>query len=175
MSNLESKMSNMMKKRPNVAPKAHRKRRNPAGKASKRPAVSKRHPLFGALKGLVRIAPGTDLTQPADPEWGDHERSPAAMTLSEFEASLKKAKPPASLAPSLTALWWAGKDDWEKAHRIVMHESGKDCAWVHAYLHRREGDIDNASYWYRQAGHSASRIPLADEWGKIAATLLAAS
>ena len=56
-----------------------------------------------------------------------------------------------------------------------MHESGKDCAWVHAYLHRREGDLANASYWYRQAGHSAPRIPLADEWGKIAATLLTAS
>jgi hypothetical protein len=56
-----------------------------------------------------------------------------------------------------------------------MHESGKDCAWVHAYLHRREGDLANAGYWYRQAGHSAPRIPLVDEWGKIAATLLAAT
>ena len=96
------------------------------------------------------------------------------MTLAEFEASLKKAKPPSSLAPALAALWWAGKDEWDKAHRIVMHESGKDCAWVHAYLHRREGDLDNANYWYRQAGRSASRGSLPDEWGKIAAGLLEA-
>ena len=66
------------------------------------------------------------------------------MTLAEFKASMKQAKPLASLAPALAALWWAGKKEWDKAHRIVMNEGGKDCAWVHAYLHRREGDLDNA-------------------------------
>ena len=97
------------------------------------------------------------------------------MNLAEFKDSLSQVNPPTGLDPPLAGLWWAAKDDWDKAHRVVMNDAGKDCAWVHAYLHRREGDIDNASYWYRQAGHSASRIPLADEWGKIAATLLAAS
>jgi hypothetical protein len=124
------------------------------------------------LKGLVRVATGTELTGPADPEWGDHMCSLAAMTLSEFKASLKKTKPPASLAPALSALWWAGKDEWESAHRIVMNEGGADCAWVHAYLHRREGDLDNAHYWYRQAGRSVAQGSLPDEWSKITRTLL---
>ena len=63
------------------------------------------------------------------------------MNLSEFKRSLAKAKPPSGLAPALSALWWAGKDEWEKAHTLVMAESGKDCAWVHAHLHRVEGDL----------------------------------
>ncbi len=96
----------------------------------------------------------------------------AAMTFAEFKASLKKAKPPADLSPALAALWWSGKDKWDEAHRIVMNEGGKDCAWVHAYLHRVEGDLDNARYWYRQAQRSVPASSLADEWIKIAATLL---
>jgi len=97
----------------------------------------------------------------------------AAMTLAEFKASLKKAKPPTALAPALAALWWAGKDDWDRAHRIVMNEGGKECAWVHAYLHRREGDLENARYWYGQARRSAPSISLPEEWSEMAATLLA--
>src|SRR5262245_58778297 len=69
------------------------------------------------------------------------------MDLSEFKRSLAKAKPSAGVAPALVALWWAGKDEWEKAHRIVMDEAGKDCAWVHAYLHRVEGDLANGLNW----------------------------
>ena len=95
------------------------------------------------------------------------------MTMAEFKASMKQAKPLASLAPALAALWWAGKKEWDKAHRIVMNEGGKDCAWVHAYLHRRDGDLDNARYWYRQAGRSVATGSLAEEWTKIAAALLA--
>ena len=60
----------------------------------------------------------------------------------------------------LCALWWAGNDNWDKAHRIVMDENGRDCAWVHAYLHRVEGDLDNAGYWYRQAHHKPRRTNL---------------
>jgi hypothetical protein len=67
-----------------------------------------------------------------------------SMTLSDLEASLQKSVPPAGFSPALAALWWARKDNWDKAHRIVMDEAGKDCAWVHAYLHRVEGDLDNA-------------------------------
>jgi len=65
-----------------------------------------------------------------------------AMNLSQFRNSLANPKPPPGLAPALTALWWAAKDKWEKAHNIVMDEGGKDCAWVHAYLHRVEGDLE---------------------------------
>jgi hypothetical protein len=94
------------------------------------------------------------------------------MTLAEFNASLQKSRPPAELAPALSALWWAAKDDWKKAHGIVMDEGGKECAWVHAYLHRVEGDLDNARYWYRQAGRAPASGPLAEEWSEIAAALL---
>jgi hypothetical protein len=96
------------------------------------------------------------------------------MTLAEFTASLKKAKPPACLPAALAALWWAGKDKWEEAHQIVMNE-GKDCAWVHAHLHRAEGDLDNARYWYRQAKRSLPASSLPEEWNDIARTLLAAA
>jgi hypothetical protein len=94
------------------------------------------------------------------------------MKLSEFKASVKKAKPPPDLSPALTALWWAAKNKWDKAHHIVMNEGGRDCAWVHAYLHRLEGDLENARYWYRQARRSVSANALPEEWGEIAATLL---
>jgi hypothetical protein len=95
------------------------------------------------------------------------------MTLAEFKQSQSKARPPAGLSAALTALWWAGKDDWDKAHKIVMDE-GKDCAWVHAYLHRVEGDLDNARYWYRQASKPAALGALKTEYESIAQALLAA-
>jgi len=95
------------------------------------------------------------------------------MTPAEFKRSLSKRSPPEGLAPALAGLWWAGKDDWDKAHKIVMDEGGKDCAWVHAYLHRVEGDAENAGYWYRQAGKPAASGGLKAEWAAIAADLIA--
>jgi hypothetical protein len=135
-----------------------------------RAAVSKRHPMFGALKGLVRIAPGTDITAPADPDWAD--LSAAAMTLDEFKRSLSETEPTASSSPALAALWWAAKGDWGRAHALVMDEEGGNCAWVHAYLHRVEGDLDNAGYWYRQAGKAVPQGTLQSEWVAIADALL---
>jgi hypothetical protein len=96
------------------------------------------------------------------------------MILDEFRASLSKIRPPAGLSPALVALWWAGKEDWDKAHRIVMDEGGKDCAWVHAHLHRSEGDLDNARYWYRQAQRPVATVPLDAEWDAMVQVLLAA-
>src|SRR5262249_23007348 len=95
------------------------------------------------------------------------------MTLDDLKCSLFQPKPPARLAPALVALWWAAKEDWDKAHRIVMDEAGKDCAWVHAYLHRLEGDLDNAGYWYTRAGKAAASGSLPAEWKAIAQALLA--
>src|SRR6266849_5057508 len=95
------------------------------------------------------------------------------MILAEFKRTLSKPRPPAGLAPALAGLWWAGKDDWDRAHKLVMDEGGKHCAWVHAYLHRREGDPENASYWYRQAGKPVASGPLQREWNAIARVLLA--
>ena len=94
------------------------------------------------------------------------------MTITELKDSLSKSKPPPSLSPALGALWWAGKDDWDKAHKIVMDEAGKDCAWVHAYLHRVENDIPNARYWYRQAQRPVPTRPFAAEWDAITQALL---
>jgi hypothetical protein len=96
------------------------------------------------------------------------------MTLAEFKRSLDKTKPPADLPPALVALWWAGKDQWDKAHHIVMDEGGADCAWVHAHLHRVEGDLPNARYWYGQAQRPVSTQPLAAEWDAIVETLITA-
>ena len=90
------------------------------------------------------------------------------MTLADFRDSLSKSKPPAGLAPALAALWWAAKDDWQRAHKLVMDEGGNDCAWVHAYLHRVEGDLDNARYWYGQAGKAVVTGDLSTEWDLIA-------
>ncbi len=94
------------------------------------------------------------------------------MTPLGFKRSLSKSEPPSGLSPALVALWWAGKNDWDKAHKLVMSKEGAECAWVHAYLHRLEGDLDNARYWYRQARRPAAAGALADEWAAIVAALL---
>jgi hypothetical protein len=96
------------------------------------------------------------------------------MTLGEFKDTLSKSRPPAGLAPALAALWWAGNDKWDKAHALVMDDSGRDCAWVHAYLHRVEGDLGNAGYWYRQAQRPVATQSIAAEWDAIAKALLKA-
>lgn len=93
-------------------------------------------------------------------------------TLSEFKRRVSGASPPRTLTPVLQALWWAAKGDWDKAHRIVMKEGGAEAAWVHAYLHRVEGDLDNARYWYRQAQRKAASGAFEAEWDEIAGSLL---
>lgn len=94
------------------------------------------------------------------------------VTPAAFKSSLAKAKPPGGLSTALTGLWWAGRNDWDKAHRLVMSDQGGDSAWVHAYLHRVEGDLDNARYWYRQAHKKPATGDLAAEWAVIADALL---
>jgi hypothetical protein len=94
------------------------------------------------------------------------------MIVMDFKSSLSGISPPAGVSPSLAALWWAGKGDWNKAHEIVQDQSGADAAWVHAYLHRVEGDLDNAGYWYRQARKPVATNPLEAEWEQIASALL---
>jgi hypothetical protein len=89
-----------------------------------------------------------------------------------FHPSLANAAPPGGLSPALTALWWAKKGDWDKAHKIVMDDDGADAAWVHAYLHRVEGDLGNAGYWYRQAGQPVAKDSLEAEWERIVSALL---
>lgn len=95
------------------------------------------------------------------------------MNVADFIASLDGAAPAPSLNPPLAGLWWAAKGDWDRAHKIVQDESSREAAWVHAYLHRVEGDLGNAGYWYRQAGQVTAKDSLEAEWERIAATLLA--
>jgi hypothetical protein len=94
------------------------------------------------------------------------------MTPADFARSLTKPAPPAAFAPALQALWWAARDDWTAAHEIVMRHDEADCAWVHAYLHRAEGDLSNARYWYRQAGKPVATAALDAERDAIIAALL---
>lgn len=94
-------------------------------------------------------------------------------TLPAFSKTLSAATPPASLAAPLAALWWAAKDEWAKAHEIAQeHEGDQACDWVHAYLHRVEGDLGNAGYWYRRAGKTPATGALKAEWEAMVASLL---
>ena len=94
------------------------------------------------------------------------------MEFAAFKASLAADRPPRGLSTPLKALWWAGRDEWAKAHKIAQAEDDAPCAWVHAYLHRVEGDANNAGYWYRRAGRPAAKGVLAAEWESIVRTLL---
>ena len=96
------------------------------------------------------------------------------VTLSGLKTSLAKSEPPEGLAPPLQALWWAAKGDWDKAHHLVQDENDRNAAWVHAYLHRVEGDRPNADYWYRQARRPSANDALDAEWDTIAGALLRA-
>jgi hypothetical protein len=95
------------------------------------------------------------------------------MSLAVFTASLAAAAPPAPLSPALLGVWHALRGEWERAHDAVQLETA-DCAWVHAALHREEGDLPNANYWYGIAGRAAATGALRDECLAIAAVLLRA-
>ncbi len=82
------------------------------------------------------------------------------MNYDDFKNSLADRTPPAGVGAALEALWLEGQGDWEAAHDALQLASGPDGAWVHAYLHRKEGDISNAGYWYRRAGRPVATGPL---------------
>jgi hypothetical protein len=94
------------------------------------------------------------------------------MTILDFKSSLSGAAPGPGISPSLAALWWAAKGNWTRAHEIVQDEAGVDAAWVHAYLHRVEGDLGNAGYWYRRADKPVASGPVEAEWDKVVSALL---
>jgi hypothetical protein len=94
------------------------------------------------------------------------------MNLEEFRESLSSNHPPKGLSLPLTGLWWDAKGDWTKAHEAVQQDEGAAGAWVHAHLHRKEGDFSNAGYWYHRAGKPEARISLDEEWAEIAGALL---
>ena len=94
------------------------------------------------------------------------------MTLEEFRTTLAQHTPPPDLSPALRAMWEDGKGNWDAAHTIAQSIEDKTGSWIHAYLHRKEGDLGNAGYWYRRAGQAVAREPLEDEWTRIVSTLL---
>jgi hypothetical protein len=93
------------------------------------------------------------------------------MTFEEFKSTLAGTAPPA-VAPTLEALWHDARGDWVTAHRTAQDVEDSTGAWVHAYLHRKEGDLANARYWYRRAGQPEATDPLDAEWARIVAALL---
>lgn len=94
------------------------------------------------------------------------------MKTEEFYHSLSSPEPPTGLSVYLLSLWYDGKNDWEKAHTLIQDLSDRSAAWIHAYLHRKEGDIGNADYWYSRAGKKRPSISLENEWKEIISALL---
>ena len=94
------------------------------------------------------------------------------MDLAAFRASLVSPEPPSDLSPALRALWLDARGNWDGAHDAAQADGGGAGDWVHAYLHRKEGDNGNAAYWYRRARKPISRASLDEEWSEIAEALL---
>ena len=94
------------------------------------------------------------------------------MDFQAFTNSLDQAEPSADLPPPLRALWHQAKGNWDQAHRLVQGEKTEAAAWVHAFLHRVDGDADNAGYWYGIAGREHCAGSLSSEWEEIAGELL---
>lgn len=94
------------------------------------------------------------------------------MTVQEFASSVKTGRTPA-VTPALQALWQDAAGDWNAAHRIAQEIDNRTGAWVHAYLHRKEGDVGNAAYWYARAGKPVYSGSLQEEWESVVSILLA--
>jgi len=94
------------------------------------------------------------------------------MTVDEIRVTLGDAAPPERLSAPLRALWHDARGEWDTAHRIAQDVEDETGAWVHAYLHRKEGDLGNAAYWYRRAGQPVATDDLDAEWSRIVAALL---
>lgn len=94
------------------------------------------------------------------------------MELNNFVLSLQEPAPPVSVSLYLQALWYDGKGNWNKAHDLIQDVEDSTAAWIHAYLHRKEGDNGNARYWYHRAGKKFPALSLQEEWEEIVGELL---
>ncbi|HET9826541.1 MAG TPA: hypothetical protein VFP87_14475 [Chitinophagaceae bacterium] len=94
------------------------------------------------------------------------------MTFDDFRKTLTGQTPPEKLSVYLQSLWYDAKGDWNKSHLIIQNVEDKTAAWIHAYLHHKEGDIGNADYWYRRAGKTRPADSLDKEWETIVRALL---
>ena len=89
------------------------------------------------------------------------------MNISAFQSGLTDDAPPPELSIPLQALWWDAKGNWASAHTLVDELETPDGMAVHAYLHRKEGDIGNADYWYRRARQTRPNLSLEEEWEQL--------
>lgn len=89
------------------------------------------------------------------------------MEYAEFTSSLSQDQPPASISPVLASLWWDGKGNWHQSHEVAQEIHDQNGSLIHAYLHRKEGDISNARYWYSMAGSREPKLSLQEEWEEL--------
>ena len=94
------------------------------------------------------------------------------MDLQDFKQSIIQPTPPHEANDLMKAMWYDAKNNWHKAHEIVQDLASVEASWIHAYLHRKEGDLGNASYWYHRAGRNIPKISLQQEWEEIVENLL---
>ena len=95
------------------------------------------------------------------------------MTFDKILSSVSAAKPPEGLSETLLSLWWDRKGDWDRAHAIAQEIATVQGSAVHAYLHRKEGVLWNADYWYARAGRKRPDVPLEEEWRRLVQEMLA--
>jgi len=94
------------------------------------------------------------------------------MNLTDFKQTLSANNPPADLFVYQQALWYEAKDQWDKAHELIQDLPHKNASWIHAYLHRKEGDTWNADYWYNKGNKKRPAIALPEEWEQLATQFL---
>ena len=94
------------------------------------------------------------------------------MKISAFKESLSGNEPPKNSSVYLEALWYDAKGEWDKAHKLIQDVDDQKASWIHAYLHRKEGDSGNADYWYSRAGKKRSAVSFEKELEEIAGALI---
>jgi hypothetical protein len=94
------------------------------------------------------------------------------MDYEQFVGSLSGNQPPADISLLLKALWYDGKDDWQSSHNVAQDINDRHGSWIHAYLHRKEGDLPNARYWYHKAGKNEPLVSLQEEWKMLVRSFL---
>ncbi|MBA4166619.1 MAG: hypothetical protein H0X41_03590 [Chitinophagaceae bacterium] len=94
------------------------------------------------------------------------------MEYEQFVSSLNDSEPPQNISLLLRALWYDGREEWESSHNIAQNINDRNGSWVHAYLHRKEGDLSNARYWYHKAGKSDPSVSLKEEWKMLVRAFL---
>jgi hypothetical protein len=94
------------------------------------------------------------------------------MTFADFQKCLSLPTPPTEASVYLEALWYDARGDWKKGHELIQDLPDKNAAHIHAYFHRKEGDLCNADYWYRSAGEKRPSVSLEEEWEQLVQAFL---